>query len=883
MDFLTLGNLKKGTYSFWGSGRFCTAGVYSSPEGEVELLARRYIVRISVFLVAIIALFVAGFVALVQFTPFDAAKLQETANPTVVYDTNGKPFLTLSAPGMSNLPYQDMPQNLINAVVATEDHTFWQGSSIDVKGIFRAAFVDLWTHSLAQGGSTIQEQLAKIVYLNDKKTITRKINQVVLGVQISRHFTKQEILAMYLNRVFLGENSIGVEQAAMRYFGVDLQHHGKLTLDQAALLAGLPQAPSAYDPLQHPKAALQRRNTVLQNMVKYGYITQQQADAAAKQPLGAKLHPLPGDAWDAHPLFTNFLFDYAAKQGITAEELLQGGLKVYTTVNPAVQKAIHTVFWNTNYNGDFPGPTTGTVVQGAAVFVDPKTGGIIGAAGSRKQGFARLGIDRVFSKSSPGSSIKPIMEYAPAIQSGKWGPTSILDNKPHNFGGGYAPQNWDPYAPPKVTLQYGLQWSQNVASVWLLQQIGIQTGADFAAHDGIQLTAKDREHLGIAIGGMTYGVSPMEMAQAYEPFDNNGVQMKAYLISKIVNQYGVTTYQHQLKTKTIMTSNTATVMTRLMQDVVDYGTGQAAQVPGWGVAGKTGTVQYNAGLTGPNGNWVKYGWFDGYTPSMVGSIYLGYDISSPQYHLTMYPHDPSGNAAQIFGDIVKLAVAGQSAQQFPVGPFPASQGTATAATNLQNPISGLTASYDASTNAVQLKWKSSLPGAVNFVISRATDSSSAPGSNAGNAPGAGQGSNSTSPGTNSGTNGSSGLNVIGQTGNTSYSDPTVQPGSTYTYIVQAQDANNNAPIGPAASVTITIPGTGAQPPGTGTAGSSNNTLGGAPPQNNTPGLGSTGNTTTPNNTSSGSGSSTGTTTGTNNTTSTTATSSGTGSGNPANK
>lgn len=814
-------------------------------------MAKRYIVRIAVFMVAVVVLFVAGFVALVQFTPFDAAKLQNTANPTVVYDKNGQPFLTLSAPGVSNLPYQDMPSNLVNALVATEDHTFWQGSSIDVKGIFRAAFVDLWSHSLAQGGSTIQEQLAKIVYLTDKKTITRKINQVILGVQISRHFTKQEILAMYFNRVFLGENSVGVEQAAMRYFGVNLQHHGKLTLDQAALLAGLPQAPSAYDPLQHPHAAMQRRNIVLQNMAKYGYITQQQADAAAKQPLGASLHPLPGDAWSVHPLFTNFLFDYAAKQGISAEELLQGGLKVYTSIDPKVQKAIHTVYWSSNYNGDFPGPTTGTVVGGAAVFVDPKTGGILGAAGSRKQDFARLGTDRVFSQSSPGSSIKPIMDYGPAIQSGNWTPTSILDNQPHNFGGGYAPQNWDPAAPAKVTLQYGIEWSQNVASVWLLQQIGIQTGASFAQNDGIKLTSSDRQHLGIAIGGMEYGVSPIEMAQAYEAFDNNGIQMKTYLISKIVNQHGATIYQNQPQTKTIMSPNTATVMTRLMQDVVAFGTGQGAQVPGWGVAGKTGTVQYNSGLTASaaDANWVKYGWFDGYTPNMVGSIYLGYDVSSPQHHLTMYPHDPSGNAAQIFGDIVKLAVAGSPGQQFSVGPYPASQGTVTSASNVQNPLSGLTASYDGATNTVSLNWHSNLPGAVNFVISRATDSSGTPAS--------GTTGNAAQPGTTQGNGGGAGLSAIGQTSNTSFSDPSVQPGGTYTYVVQAQDATNGSPLGPAASVTVAIPGNQPQPPGQGT-GQVNNTATGNSPAGNTPGINTPGvNNTTGSGTGPGSTNSTG--------------------------
>ena len=550
---------------------------------------KKYIVRTGLALGAVIVLFTVAFFALVELTPIDLSKLTATPQPTIVYDRYGSVYMKIGTSVPTDLNYNQLPKNLVNAVVATEDHSYWSSPSIDLIGILRATFVDLLSGSATEGASTIQEQLAKIVYLNDDKTLSYKIHEILLGAKLNQYFTKQEILAMYLNKVYLGENTVGVEQAALRYFGVNLARGQTLTLDQAALLAGLPQAPSAYDPILHPQAALRRRNIVLQNMVKYGYITQQQASAAEKQPLDVKYHALPADSWNTHPLFTNFLFDYAERHGITPQQLLQGGLKVYTTVDPKVQQAIHTVFWSKNYNGDFPGPTSGTVVEGAAVFVDPKTGGILGAAGSREQGFSKLGLDRVYTDSSPGSSIKPIMEYAPAIQSGKWTPTSILDNQPHDFGGGYIPQNWNSStAPNKVTLQYALQWSQNVASVWLLQQIGINTGADFAERDGIRLTNQDRQHLGIAIGGMTYGVSPIEMAQAYEPFDNNGVQVQVHLITDIINEDGQVIYKYSPTTKVVMSPHTAEVMTRLMQDVVDFGTGQAAKVANWGVAGKTG-------------------------------------------------------------------------------------------------------------------------------------------------------------------------------------------------------------------------------------------------------------------------------------------------------
>ena len=447
------------------------------------------LIGIGIVFVTAIGLCVAGFMVLIDRTSVNLAKLTATPKQTVVYDRTGAVYMKIGATP-SNLHYSQIPRNLQDAIVATEDHNFWTGDSIDLRGIIRSLFVDLLTKSEDQGASTIQDQLAKMVYLNDDKTLSYKLQEIAMGVQINRHFTKQEILTMYLNKVYLGENTVGVEQAALRYFGVDIAKNPKsLTLDQAALLAGLPQAPTAYDPLIHPQAALARRNEVLQNMAKYGYITPAQAAAAEKAPLGASYHDITQDYWNIHPLFTNFLFDYASRIGISATQLLQGGLNIYTTVDPQVQQAIHTVFWSQNYNGDFPGPSSGTVVEGAAVFVDPKTGGILGAAGSRRQGFTKLGVDRVYSNSSPGSSIKPIMEYAPAIQSGKWTPTSILNNQPQDFGNGYEPQNWEgPHGPAKVTLQYALQESQNVASVWLLKQIGLQTGTRFAMNDGIQLT-----------------------------------------------------------------------------------------------------------------------------------------------------------------------------------------------------------------------------------------------------------------------------------------------------------------------------------------------------------------------------------------------------------
>ncbi|MBX5437155.1 MAG: transglycosylase domain-containing protein [Alicyclobacillaceae bacterium] len=753
----------------------------------------------------------AGFVALVQLTPFDPTPLIRTSSPTVVYARDGSVFETISAPGSSDLTYEQIPTVLQNAIVATEDHNFWHSSSIDLRGLLRSAVVDLMTHSLSQGGSTIQMQLAKIVYLNSEKTFSRKLQQIALGVQINRHFTKQEILAMYLNRVYLGEGCVGVRQAAMRYFGIDLATHPEaLTLDQAALLAGLPRAPSAYDPLVNPKAALERRNQVLENMAKYGYITEQEAKAAEAKPLGVSYHDLASDGWDTHPLFTQFLFDYAQRVGISKEALLQGGLKIYTTVDPQTQNAIEKVFWSGEYDQDFPAPVNGVPVQGAAVFIDPKTGGILGAAGSRRFGFYRDGLDRVFARSQPGSSIKPILEYAPAIESGKFGPDSILNNTPHDFGGGYVPQNDDPNAPGQVTLRYALETSQNVASVWLLQQIGIDTGVRFAENDGIPFTDHDRQTLAIAIGGMEYGVTPLEMAQAYEPFANQGVQMQAHLINRVVNASGDLIYEAPVASKRIMSPQTAATMTQLMEDVVRYGTGRSAQVPGWGVAGKTGTVQWGAGLTSEHRDWVSRAWFDGYTPNMVGSVYIGYDKPhDPVYHL-FWDTAPNHYCAMIFADIVRMAEQGRTPETFTYTPsgglsgeengtVPSNEAQPAQPPAATNAVDHLTAGWDPATAAVRLSWVSPDAGSVNFSISRVA--TAGPG-----APSSGQAT----------------AEPLGTTSELSFEDPDVLAGTTYTYIVQAVDPTTGALLGAPATVSFTVPGA-APPPANADNGTGNET------------------------------------------------------------
>jgi len=733
----------------------------------------KWLLRLSITVVLVIFFFAGVFVLVVELYPFNAGKLTPSTSPTIIYDVNGNKYASIAGPGSDDLSSNQIPKNLQDALVSIEDHNFWNSSSVDAKGLLRAAFVDLWSRQLAQGGSTIQEQLAKIVYLTDKKTFQRKIEQIVLGVQINRYFTKQEILSMYLNRVYLGDGATGVEQASQRYFGIDLRKNPqKLTLNEAALLAGLPQAPSAYDPLVNPSAAKQRRNEVLEAMAKYGYISEATAKKTEAEKLPVtKAHSISGDIWESNPLFAQFLFDYANQSGIDPTLLTQGGMKVYTTINPQVQNAIDTVFLNPAYKGYFAPSVNGQAVPAAAVFVNPATGGITGAAGSHTVADVH-GLDRAFEDGQPGSSIKPILDYGPALETGKWGPNSILNNTPHDFGGGYTPQNDEPNQPARVTMSYALKESENVAAVWMLQQIGINTGKAFAEKDGIQFAPSDNT-LGIAIGGMAHGVTAYQMAQAYEPFAAQGVQQKEHLITRIVNDNGDTVYSFQPQAKQIMSAKTAAVMTQMLMGVVSGGTGTGAQVPGWDVAGKTGTVQYDAKLTGPHSSWLKLAWFDGYTPNLVGSIYMGWNNDgqgNPAYHTTGYQ---SYQCSQIFGLITRLAEQGVTPQHFNFGQYSISA--------QNNAVTNLKATYLPVESSVSLSWKTGISGAPDFVVSRATGV---------------------------GVTNDASFAQLGQVATPSYLDATIQPGNSYTYRVQAVDSSGSA-IGAAATVTVNVP---ASPP-----------------------------------------------------------------------
>ncbi|CAB3392855.1 transglycosylase domain-containing protein [Kyrpidia spormannii] len=745
-----------------------------------------------ILLFVILAGFVFAAVGCTLTVPaFDASKL-DPAQETIIYDRYGQPAITLRPSKSIPVPLQDIPINLRNAVIATEDSRFYEHPGIDLRGMARALVRDILSGGKVEGGSTITQQLARWVFLNDQKTFSRKIEEIILAAQLERHYTKDEILEMYLNKIYFGGQAYGVEMAARQYFGVSVKDlNGQKDpigdLAKCALIAGLPQAPSYYNPFVHPQAAKERRDIVLENMYKNGYITKEQMDAAKQQPVPTSPPKtgLPVDDSNKYPWFLDYVLEEAENLGISADEIMRGGYRIYTTLDPQVQESMQQTYEKTSLfqlpNGQLP--------RSAAVVLDPKTGGIAGIIGGMQyktfRGFNYATMNNFTmtggNGQSPGSTIKPLVDYGPAIETGRYGPNSLLKDQLITYGSGagaYTPHNWDGRYRGTMTLRAALELSENAPAVWLLDQIGIKTGLDFAKKLGLPVTPDDYNHLAVALGATSKGASPLIMAQAYAAFDNAGQFIKAHAITKIVDGNGRVLVQPDYAPTQVMQLRTAATMTDLLKSVVDHGLGAAARIPGYAVAGKTGTQEY-APIKGQNTDL----WFVGYTPDYVGAIWMG-----PPDGMNYIPLSPgqqgeygSGKAAAVFQSMMTRII---QTEHLPPKPFPVLGGTSTPTpppeqTPPSQAITDLAATVSPDGSKVDLRW-TPIQGDVSYRVYRTE-------------------------------NGGTQALVASVTGG-SWTDDQVTPGGQYEYVVAAVDGSGNE-VNRSNAVTVSIPETVQQPPG----------------------------------------------------------------------
>jgi len=559
---------------------------------------------------------------------------------SLLFDENGD--LICEVHGEVNripVPLNQVPDHVQKAFVAIEDERFYSHSGIDLKAILRATFSYYRSGRITEGASTITQQVIKLYFLSPEQTLRRKVREAALALEFERRFSKDDILEFYLNRVYFGEGAYGIQSAAKVYFNKD---SNQLTLAEGALLAALVQAPSANDPYLNPESAQRRRNVVLEKMSKQGFISKYQGLEAQQKPIELNNEVT---LENYHSYFIDYVMDEAVAV-IGNDRLFKGGLRIYTTLEPEIQRKAEQVYAQSYL---FPSDK----VEAALAMVENGTGAVKALIGGRQYG-ARRGFNRATQLSrQPGSAFKPIAVYAPAFELGYNPESIILDSpfkvgnyEPHNSGGGF-------YGP--VSIRTAVQWSRNVAAVRLLHQIGVDRGYEMAKKLGFELVEDDR-CLPLALGGLTKGVSPLQMAAAYATFPNGGIFIKPYAIKHIEDSQGQILYRHPQGTL-VMKASTADFIKDVLRAAVDSGTGSRARIRGAQVAGKTGTTELpdTAEFRGLTGN--KDAWFVGFTDRYTAAVWMGYDERDmDRYHyLTSYGgNQPAEIFRLVMADVMGL-------------------------------------------------------------------------------------------------------------------------------------------------------------------------------------------------------------------------------------
>jgi penicillin-binding protein 1A len=524
---------------------------------------------------------------------------------------------------------QQMPDQLVQAFLATEDRRFYQHHGIDLQGIGRALVTNILAGSVEEGGSTLTQQLARIAFLNQEQTLTRKLREALLAIKIDATLSKQQILENYLNQVYLGEGAYGVADAAWVYFGKSIQ---ELTLPEMAMLAGLPAAPGAYSPVADPAAAKQRRDQVLQRMERDEFITAAEAIAARQDPI--QVNPQSPKRLDnLAPYFTSYIQKQLPRV-IPERELKAGGLTVETTLNLKWQQAAQKAVLDTvNYDGPAQGFS-----QAALVAIDPRSGEIRAMVGGTD--FQASQFNRVTqAQRQPGSTFKTFV-YTTAIAAGFSPHDGYLD-APFNVDG-YKPKNYHKEYKGWVSMADALTYSLNTVAVRTLIDVGFEPVIKTASAMGIGV--KLQPFYSMALGSSE--VTLLDLTTAYGTLAQQGVKTEPHGIRRVINRAGKVIYEAEVKTKKVVDPQTAAIVTWMLEDVVKDGTGTAARL-NRPVAGKTGTSEESRDL-----------WFVGYIPQLVTGVWLGNDDNYPT-------GGSSSTAAYTWKDFMEEVVPTLPVEKFP--------------------------------------------------------------------------------------------------------------------------------------------------------------------------------------------------------------------------
>ncbi|WP_408006493.1 transglycosylase domain-containing protein [Pseudalkalibacillus sp. A8] len=619
-----------------------------TPNTQKKSLLKKITALLLIFgLIGVTAGAIAVFAVISQSPELDPKALDTPAS-SKLFDKDGNEFgMMFKNEKRIKAPLDEIPQVMKDAVIATEDVRFYDHFGIDVRRIGGAAIANVTGGFGSQGGSTITQQVIKNALLTKDKNMTRKIKEAYLAVKLEQRYSKDQILEMYLNKIYFGEGAYGIGTAAKTYFNKDIQD---LELHEAALLAGLPKAPSSYSPIDYPEKAEKRRNVVLSQMAKYGFITEKQKEEASSIPVTEYVkESKPEEKQKSYETFKAQVIKEAAKMAGFEDpgEVYTAGLEIHTTLDPNAQNAVEEALYTNSIIKE-------ENIQGGIVLTDTKTGAVR-AIGSGRKNTASSFYATQMDQRQPGSAIKPILDYGPAIEHLKW-PTykKVSDDK--LVVNGHEFHNWDRKHHGDVTIRRALYDSYNLPAIRTWQEVGADKAKDFAAKLGIEVDDKHYSPA-YAIGGFHKSPSPMEMAAAYGAFGNKGVYNKPFTVTKIKFPDG-RVIEHKADPQVAMEEYTAYMVTDMLKDVITKGTARQHVNLNFPVAGKTGTTNYPAEYGEEFKGKTRDAWFAGYSSELSAAIWTGYndskdDEGNPQY-LT---NETDDYAKLLFNDIMAKASA----------------------------------------------------------------------------------------------------------------------------------------------------------------------------------------------------------------------------------
>ncbi|MFC0523191.1 PBP1A family penicillin-binding protein [Pontibacillus salicampi] len=572
-------------------------------------------ILMTIFIIGIIGAIGAGGVFAYYVSGAPALKEAKLSDPlsAKIYDMDDNLFADLGSEKRTKIAYEDVPALLEDAVIATEDARFRDHMGIDFQRIMAALWANVTQGFGAQGASTITQQVVKNAFLSPEKSLERKVQEQWLALRLEQQYSKDQILTMYLNKIYYGNGAYGVAKAAEVYFNKDLKD---LTLAEAALLAGLPQRPSGYDPFEHPDLAQERKNTVLDLMVQHEKISEEEAKEARQVSVESMLEKADRDSDIPYDAFLEQVID-EVQEKMDGADIYKDGLKVYTTLDPNAQQKVESLLGSES-SINFPDDQ----FQTGLTVLDTQSGAIRAIGGGRNKENISDSFNYAIQGDGfqPGSTFKPVTAYGPAIENMQWSTYHQLDDEPYNYQTDPNNQevtNFDNNYLGQMSIREALVRSRNVPAVKTINEVGIGNAQSFAEGLGIDFEQKTMVESN-AIGGGEY-VTPLELAGAYSAFGNGGVFNEPYAVRKVEFQGDKAPVEFKAKSNAAMNEYTAYMITDMLKGVVssNIGTGRAANVSGLPLAGKTGTTNKDDGRTTDS-------WFTGYTTNYTISVWSGY-------------------------------------------------------------------------------------------------------------------------------------------------------------------------------------------------------------------------------------------------------------------